>query len=215
MTDRTWRVLAARRTPLLVFAWSRVSPFALAAIGVALAAGVLLAPHSYTQPFSYNDTKLSLAPFAAALPALPLGLAFTNNMSALEARAPRRLILARLAWATGVIVTVTAATAVTVGAAEPRWQTVIVRNCLGLSGLALTASAAVGSRIAWIAVFTPTAAMFTAGRDGTTGEIHDWAVLLAPSTSPTAGLSMTLLAAAGIALYTWLDSRPSTGVLRQ
>ncbi|MGC5033813.1 hypothetical protein [Micromonospora sp. DT229] len=215
MTERTWQALAARRTPARVFAWSRVSPLTVAAIGAALAAGALLATHSYAQPFSYNEAKTSLAPFAAALPALPLGLAFTNNMAALEVRAPRRLAVARLLWAATGIAALTAAATAIIGAAEPQWRTVILRNCLGLSGLALTAATLAGSRIAWIAVFAPTAAMFTAGRDGTTGEVHPWAVLLAPASSPAAALTMALAAIAGVVLYATFDSRPSSGVLKQ
>jgi hypothetical protein len=132
-------------------------------------------------------------------------------MSALEPRGAR-LVRARLAWAAALIV-VAASVAASLGMlADPEWRMPLLRNTVGLAGLALLGAVLLGARLAWLPVFVPGVATLLAGRDPYTAEPHAWALMLAPAGAPVAAAAALAVAVAGVVAYGRWDSRPTRGV---
>lgn len=211
----SWRRFAGRGAVAYGFVVSRWGPAVAAAFVAATALSIAVAPHTYQQPFSSLQKPLPVAPLAPALPALLVGFAFTNSMAVLERPVGRRLAVARAAWAAVMIAAAMAGAGVASAVVDAPPRLVMIRNAAGLTGLTLLVALLVGSRVAWIAVLAPVAATVVAGRDGRTGAVHRWSLLMAPADSAVAMAIAAGVVVAGVAGYARWDTRPSLGVLKE
>jgi hypothetical protein len=197
-----WRLFPASRI-------DRSTILALAAAGLAT---LMLTPQTYHQPFSEWDEAVAAAPLTPGILALLLGFGTTNVMATLERGHGGRLRIARLIWSSTLAGAVAAVTLIAAPLADAQWHVPMLRNILGLTGLALLSAVVLGARQAWAPVFFPIAATLLVGRDPYTAAPRDWALLLAPADSVIASVVAGGLLTAGIVSYTCRDSRPTHGL---
>lgn len=184
----------------LLYARSRSTP----------AAGmVLLALCGGTWAGRWLVERPSLEPATARLPvtvALALAaavvLAGTLHSAAddIERTTPRRWAGWRAGHAAAVPLVAVVAVAPVLPAAA-YGQQALIRNTIGLLGLALLTAAALGPRLAWTLPLGYTATVYVAGGTGTGAGRPTWAFVVQPDTSPLALPTALCLLAVGLVAW--------------
>lgn len=188
------------------FLRSRRTPTLLLLVGAVVGAQILLGRYQ----IRVGNTDPRFVPLALLLgPALLAGLVAVGTGSLLqpwERLGCWWVARARLLH-TGTVLAITAALIGVLGQQldDSHGPTAVVRNVLGLTGLALLTASTGGSTVAWVPPMLLSAAALVIGSSGPVSTAWTW--LLHPDTSRPAATAAVLLLAAGLTAHSWRGDR--------
>lgn len=195
------------------FLRSRRTLTVLVLVGAVVGAQILLGRHQ----IRVGSTDPRFVPLALLLgPALLAGLVAVGAGSLMEPwdrlgcrRVPRARVLH-----VSTLLAVAAALLAVLGPQldDGHGPAAVVRNLLGLSGLALLTVSALGSTVAWVPPMLLSGAALVIGQAGPASAAWTW--LLATDSSGSAGATAVLLLAAGLAGHSWRGDRGPASLAR-